>query len=396
MATVEDKIQRIIKTLESNTSLKNLVPGTTMHSLVEASAFENMKVETAKELMEVRQSIVLAGGSDLDHIGEKIFGIQRRESISPVISKDMKLLKFYVSSGTFGSINNGEDILVKTGTVIEGAIPDGYLKFATRADTILPRGASEQFISAELIAGPYEVIPANSLVAHSVRNYAGIANNSLKVTNVETVATGMPPEGDDNYRYRISTALKNFVKTNYFGIHEAVTALPGISDVAIYPADNGGGTFTVYVKSINPSASAKLLDDVKKVIYQNVPPWVNFSIIGPSYVGVKLAITATVKNLDSIPNQDNIRQQIVNEVSSYINNIKYASYDIKAVENIVIGSNPSIYSATLTSATIYRGETFRAAKAIDLEDSASRLISLGGNEELIIEPIRNAVLVSLQ
>lgn len=392
MATVEDKIQRILSRLETNTSLKNLVPGTTMHSLVEATAFENMKVENAQELLDMRNSISLAVGRDLDEIGEKVFGIQRRESIAPTISSNMKLLKFYVSSGTFGTINSGNGIVVQAGTVLEGAIPGGYIKFATKDEITLPYDAAELYISAILISGPYDIIPAGSIAKHDVKTYTDVANGTLLVTNIGVVATGMPAESDDNYRYRITTALKSFAKSNYFGVHEAITALPGISDVSIYSANAGGGTFTVFVKSISPIATQQLLDDVKKVIYQCVPPWASFTVIGPAYIGLKVDILVTVTNLSSISNQNQLKQQIISTVSSFINNVPSRGFDISEIENIVIASNPNITNASLVTASIYRGETFRESTPVDLTDATSRYISISGSDKLISE----LVTVSLQ
>ena len=395
MATIDDKIQRIIARLEANTSLKNMVPASTMYSLVEASAMENMKVESTQELLDMQRSISRAVGSDLDNIGSSIFGVSRRDSIAPTVTAGMKLIKFYVMSGTFGSINNGQDISVQGGTIVEGATTSGYLKFAISPAITLPASASEFYVDADLISGPYDIIPANSLIKHDCTTYAGLANSSLLVTNPNVIATGMPQESDDNYRYRISTALQSFVKSNYFGIHDLVTGIPGVSDISIFSADNGGGTFTVYVKSISPVMSSQLLSDVQTAIYQNVPPWVNFIVTGPSYVGLKINITVTTSNLSQIGSQDIFKQQIINAISSYVNNIQTSSFDVQDIQGVVIASNPNITNAVLSAVTVYKGETFRASMSIDLTDSVSRYITIAANEEVVIEPIASAITVSL-
>lgn len=392
MATVEDKIQRIVSRLETNTSLKNLVPGTTMHSLVESSALENMKVENAQELIDMRNSISLAIGSDLDAIGEKVFGVKRRESIAPTISANMKILKFYVASGTFGAINSTKSIVVQAGTILEGATPAGYIRFATEEEITLPYDKSEYFINATLISGPYDIIPASCIIQNDVKTYTDVANKSLLVTNTSVIATGMPSESDDNYRYRITTALPSFVKSNYFGVHETITALPGISDISVNSANGGGGTFSVFVRSISPIADSTLLSDVQKVVYQCVPPWANYNIAGPSYIGLKVSLQVTVTSLSSIANQNQLIQQIITTVSSFINNVPSRAFDIKEIENIVIASNTNITNASLVTATIFRGETFREATIVDLTNVNSRYISISTSDKLVSE----LVTVSLQ
>lgn len=397
MATIEDKIQRIINRLELNTSLKSLVPGTTMFSLVEGASYENMKIESAQEVQYLQSSIVTAVGRDLDEIGRRVFGISRRSSIPPTVTSDMKILKLYVNSGSFGGINDGKDIIVQAGTVFEGAIQSGMIKFATKEQITLKKELSEMFISAELILGPHDVIPAGAITTHDITNYTDTFNNSLKVTNISTIATGRPEESDDNYRYRISTALQSFVKTNYFGIHDELTATPGISDVDIASANNGGGTFSVYVKSISPIASAKILDDTKRKIFQNIPPWANVTVTAPFYIGLKVAINVSVYGSSgTLSEQDILKKAISSTVSTFINNVQSRAFSIFEIEDAIVSSNEKIKNATITSASIFKGDTFREETVLDLNNALETYIYLANQEKLVVEPVTNAITVSLQ
>jgi hypothetical protein len=356
-----------------------------------------MKIEAAQDNQEFKNSIANATGVDLDFIGDTFFGIKRRKSVPPVVTSTSKVLKLY-TAGTFGGINSGQSIQIPAGQLIcEGAAQNGYWKFVNTTDITLLAGDKEKFIDASLILGPYDIIPSDSILTHNFADYTDAANNTLKITNIVAVATGRPEETDTNYRYRINNALKSFVKTNYFGLHEATTDIPGVSDVKLFNASNGGGTFTIYAQSVIPSTSPQLLSDIEMMAVQNIPPWVSYNILGPNYIGLRATLAVTILNVGAIQNKSEVEKQISNAISSYINNVPSRSFYIQELANVAKTANPNVTAATVVSASIFTGQDeFRKVRPLNMADELDQYIYINSNEKLIVEPITGSIIVSLQ
>jgi hypothetical protein len=394
MAYIDERLFNIIDRVQSNTELANIVPGTNIFSILEANGYEFSKIENAFNAQVSRNNLLTASGSDLDAIAYNIFGIKRMGAIVPTVSAETKLIKLYTSS-SFGSINSGQDIVIAPGDIVmEGATAQGFWKFSNYETITLKSSDKEMFVAVRLILGPANIIPANTIIIHNFRGYSDSANGTLLVTNVAVIATGRPAETDENFRFRVSKALAAFTKTNFYGVHGAVTELPGVANARIGNASNGGGTTSIYIESISPQASTDLISKATSVLSETLPPWVNYSVSGPNYIGVTLVGTGSLFSQND--NTFSNKQSIIYDISSYINNFGVGAFDVLGLEDYILSRNRTLRSFTITSASIITGENdLRKYTTLDLTDDLTRIKFISYDEKLLVEPVTDAILIGL-
>lgn len=394
MATYQDKLLRIIQKITERTGLINIVPGTKAYDIAQAVASELMEIEKKIEDDNKKNSIAFAEGEDLNKIGEEFFGVTRRRSVSLPISDSMGAIKFYVRSGTFGNINNGENILVPEGTIIESTINGVLVKLRTTYDTILENNISEKYFSAELISGSIDSIPSNSLTKHNFINYANNLSNLLLVTNPISITVFTPEESDNNYRYRIKEAQKAFVKTNIAGIHDLVTGYPGVSYAIIDPSSNGGGTFSVYIQGTTPITTDELIQDIEILLSENIGPWIQYDVVKPNYLGLQMEIKIITKDPTKYNSDEGFIENIKEIISIYVNNFFgkeiYLLEILKEIENL----SDDILDVEFVSLKLYNG-IGRTRSYTELETENPK-IYLSDIEKLIIEPISNPITVQVE
>lgn len=398
MATFQDKVNRIVQSLTQRTGLINIVPGSIAHQISEAVAYEQMQIESIVENDAVANSILSATGNALDAIGAKFLGIERRRETKTFVTSDMKLLKFYVKQGTFGDINSGLNILIPIGTTIEGSIDGIFIRMRVTEQYTLLASDYEKFISVEQIQGPVESIPSGVLNKHYFTDYSQSQVGSLLVINPNIIATGSPKESDENYRYRISNGLRAFAKTNTFGIFDSVTSVPGVSYAIVDPFHNGGGTFAVYVQATSPITPDSLLDTVKEVCSQNIGPWVTYEIIKPSYIGLELDITLTMRNPLTYLGNTGFLFTVQDRISSYINNFIGDTFYLLDITKIVEDSHEDILEAKFNIVNRYVGllDKFRVFESVNLIDNYNPTIGISNTEKLVVEPIVNPITLRIE
>lgn len=396
MATYQEKLDRITNTLVSRTGLTNIVPGSIAGQLGQSIAFEQMNLENELETDSIKNSLLLAKGRDLDKIGSDFFGTRRRPQIRTSITGSMKLLKFYVATGTFGSINSNNDMLVPQGTIIEGKLDLILVRFRLTKDTILPAAANEVFISAELIQGPNNPLPSRTLNKHYFSAYSKSLNNLLLVTNTSVVATGRPEETDENFRYRLVKSFSAFTKTNTDGISEVVNSVPGVSFSHIDQSSNGGGTFAIYVQGMSPVTSDEVLMDVEFALNGQLGPWVNYNVAKMNYIGLVMSLNVITSNPSYYVANAAFIANIQDIVSSYINNFFGTECEINLLLTEIRNSNRDITAITFNSVDVFSGiNVNRASYRINFAGEPAPVISLSPIEKIIIEPIQNSILVQV-
>jgi hypothetical protein len=271
------------------------------------------------------------------------------------------------------------------------------IRFAVSEQTLLLKGNQEQFISAELIQGPADVIPVGTINTHYFSNYAQSAVNSLKVINSNIVATGRTEESDDNYRFRFINGLRSFPKTTTAGIFDVLTDNPEISYIIIDPSHNGGGTFAVYVQSVYPMTPDSLISSVYDVAGLFIPPWVNYSILKPNYIGLEMDITLTMSNPDSYISNNGFMDLVKNEISTYVNNFIGDTFYLYNITKNVANISSDVLRAEFNSINIYKGlDNFRYATAVDLTTANDPTITFSNIEKLVIEPLVSSIVIRIQ
>lgn len=397
MADYQDKLSRAIKILSDRTSLANIVPGTISHQIAESIAFESYIAETKIEEDSKKKSISDATGIDLTIIGD-FFGVERLPSMPAYISESMRTLKFYVSGNrTFGEINNGSDIIIPEGTLISAPNTKTSFVFKLDNDYVLLSNTTEQYVGATLIQGINEPIPSRALTEHDFTNYYDYINGSLLVTNLSTIASGREEESDDNYRYRLKNALRAFNQSTNDGVYEVARSVPGVSNIYIDQASNGGGSFSVYVQGITPITGDEIVNNVKTALMQEcVSPWVNISVTKPNYIGLQLSFIITLNDPSELTSYIPLTSKITNEVSYYINNFYDYTLYLNDITKLIINMDVRITDVEFSLIRVYRGtENYRVYEDIDLSTVNPR-IEILPIEKIIVEPISNSINITVQ
>jgi len=399
MATYRDKLERILQSMQERTGMTNLLPGSKAYQLAESYAYEQMLQEAKQEDWTSSNSISEAKGEKLDAISKGFFKIPRLEAVRSYASSSMKALKFYTDDGyTFGSINTDEssnvtmqqDIIINEGTTISG-IRDGLIyKFRVIEDTVLEKSSKEAYVNAELIQGASDNIPANILKIHNFTNYSQSVNGLLKVTNPVPVNSGRPRELDENYRFRLANSMRAFPKTTSVAIHQQVTSMPGVSDVYIETAANGGGTFTVYVQGTTPITSNDLIEDVNLSLSQVINPWqVTYTVTKPRYLGISASLNLVFKDGFNLA----ASEIAVNSIINYLNNFNGQVFYVNSILSIAQGVHSDILDVSFNYVRLHVGsEDIRSYEEFNLTEDPNPTIVLEVKEKLISEPITSAII----
>jgi uncharacterized phage protein gp47/JayE len=280
-----------------------------------------------------------ATGDNLDFLGE-IYDFPRLDAVTAASSLSDYNFNFYVLSGTFGQINNGNDIVVPAGTTISTNDPGGPV-YTLDAAVTLPAGSSSVPFSATSVQdGAAGNAPAGNFTNCSFQGYTDFRFGSLLVTNNYSITAGRDAELDDDYRYRLSLKMQSTGGAAWSDIRLNLLTVPGIQDVQPAPQV---GTYTVYIYAVSQVTSPSLLQACQTVLnsetaYPNVG-----TAIAPDLVGISLATTLTfVKSATSAEKQAAISASVT-AVSNYINNLPIgATFVINEAASLILNADPNI------------------------------------------------------
>lgn len=190
-----------------------------------------------------------AVGGQLDQIGQDM-GLPRYAETFAFSQRRDQNLAFYVSGGTFGSLNGGSDIVVPAGADIFSNENENDLGsriiYKTTTDVTLYADRSVAYIDVRAVAsGNKANIGGGMLVNHNFTNYS--AGTGLLVINFFSVLNGRPEENDRNYKFRLSRRYDTLVSSNDTKLHLTSLRVPGVLDTKIIQGYYGVGTVGVVV-----------------------------------------------------------------------------------------------------------------------------------------------------
>ena len=297
-------------------------------STLEANAFSNLS----------QALLPYAKGSNLDFIGA-IYGVTRIPASNSSTSGLDGTFTFYVQSGTFGSINNGNDITIPAGTLVysSGANPVAY---SITFQTTLPAAANSQSFSAiSVLTGSGGNAPANSITSTNFINYAQASYGTLLVTNNFGIVSGRDAESDQSYAYRIQLALQTVGGSSETDLTVQLLTVPGVSNITF---EEFPGTFNVYVYTTSTSPSAYVIQLVQSMLNTLTAFPITGTAIAPDLVGISLVTTLT---LISAPTeaQSTIISNAIAAATNYINNIGVGgTIVINEISSIIMSSDTNI------------------------------------------------------
>lgn len=266
----------------------------------------------------VSQSLLpYATGSNLDLIGA-IFGVTRLPQSNSIIVADDNNFEFYVRTGTFGTINGGNDIIVPAGVILSSSSPNGPT-FTITTTVTLPTAASSAFVAAtSTVPGSAGNIAGGVIDQSNFTNYAQSQYGTLLVTNNYGVVGGQDAESDGAYQYRINLKITSRAGANQAALQFAILQIPGVQNVVFEPK---AGTFTVYVYGIAPQVPNSLLQLVQAAISDTAAFPLTGLAVAPNLIGISLETTVTFIAGVSAADQASILQSAVAAAQNYINNL---------------------------------------------------------------------------
>jgi hypothetical protein len=268
-------INESLERLDRDTNINQMAPGGKARFFLSTTAREQAKQQRLFDENLLQPYIHYAEGRFLDFFGDML-NVPRLEAAHAIAEDDN--LMFYVDSGTFGDINNGAAISIPAGTSVSTESFSGEIVTPGIAEqpvvsysTLVPvtGEADTSFVYAPVrsaLEGIDSSVPRNVLNVHGFNSYTLSDTQRLKCTNRYAIDNGVDREEDESYRYRLSNVFRSRTMAVMASIRLAALAIPGVADVYLVNAEQGPGTFALYIKGITPTVSPDLIREVTQSV----------------------------------------------------------------------------------------------------------------------------------
>ncbi len=318
----EEKIfGEVMLDIVNNTNLRRASPGSKTRAIAKALSKKMGQMYRKFDVNIALPFLDGAEGKYLDFLGD-MMGVTRLGEKPAKVSLAERSVKFYVDTGTFGTINGGESILITAGTVISTAAAGAGLAYTVPYNVILPAGSSSAFVAAQSSRpGTSQNVGAKQLVFHTFSDYSDTINNTLKVTNDAEILTGQSVETDTNYKFRIANKVISSEQANLTALRIAALSVPGVADLVMIPFHRGIGSIDILIKATTPNASSGLIAAVQESVDRVASQGIIVSIRKPRETGMALTTTLTFRKVLSANEQQAIITSVTNNLTDYINNL---------------------------------------------------------------------------
>jgi hypothetical protein len=315
--TSSNTYQSLILSALATSGITQLSPGGKARAFADIVGNVLGIVETDTFSMISQSLLPFATGSSLDLIGD-IFGVARIGQQDSVVIPDDNNFEFFVRVGTFGAINNGNDIVVPAGVIISSSAPGGPAFVLSQAVTLSAGASSAFFAATSLTSGSAGNIASGVIDQTNFTNYAQSQFGTLLITNNFGVVGGRDLESDDDYRFRINLKITSRAGANEAALQFAILQIPGVQNIVFEPK---AGTFIAFVYGISPQVPPGLLQLVQTAINNTAAFPLTGLAIAPNLVGFSLETSVTFVAGVSSGDQAVIIQNAVSAAQSYINNL---------------------------------------------------------------------------
>ena len=268
------KLKELRQNIQTDTNISNFQSDSKMNAIISPLADEISQAYSATRAAFDANSVNYATGRDLDAIARRM-GVERRSATFAYASEQTRIVAFYPSSGTFGSINGGADINLSGVTIrtnqIEGGGVVGIQYKVT--DKVLPAASSLAYVEVTaLYSGAASNVGKGSLIGHDFTNYTGAGNNSLKVINFQPILNGSNLETDDLLKYRLSRLHASRMQIADDRIFLRSIRAPGVVDVRVADSYYGIGTVGVFVLGAENQSTSDMVLQVQQQLNPIVAP----------------------------------------------------------------------------------------------------------------------------
>lgn len=291
---IADSIQRLVQ----STNINQMSPGGKARFFLSTVAKEHAQLNQQFNDNLLVPYIRYSPGKYLDLFGDML-GLPRYEATHAV--SDRTNFMFYVNSGKFGDINGGSGFSIPSGTIVStiqfagdiitpGLEEQPSVSYATIESIYCDPNSAYAYVTVKAsIEGDESSVPRNTLRQHNFSGYTESAKNTLLCTNRFAIDNGSNRETDDSYRYRLANIFKAKNQATEASIRLAALSVPGVSDVYPVNAEQGPGSFGLYIESTTSTVSSALVssvaDTVQRVTSFGIRPFVSAPIsLGVEFV----------------------------------------------------------------------------------------------------------------
>lgn len=319
--TEQEILTQCLEDLSLNTNLSRLSAGGKARAILSTTSKRFGEAYQIFDINLAKAYLSTATGKFLDLFGD-LFALPRLQSETAKVNATLKCAKFYVETGTFGDINNNNDISITMGEIISTRYNNSGILYKLSESVNLLASANSQFVSIEAVnPGISSNVGNNALTFHTFVDYADQLNKTLKVTNVFAVVNGQNLEDDENYRYRLSQRVLEAEAANETAIRLAVLSTPGVADVTLIKYYRGIGTYGVIIKSTLPVVSDTLIDEATLKI--NVVQGLGNLAFPrkPKETGVSFKLIVYHNVVLTDDEIELIDSQMIDQITNYVNNL---------------------------------------------------------------------------
>jgi uncharacterized phage protein gp47/JayE len=319
--TRTEMVAESLQALVDDGKLTNVTAGSTVRLILESMtthlgvAYSTMQLNMAMSILST------ANGYFLDLIGESLFGIVRSTAVAASTTIDDPIVKFYTSDGS-PLVSHLVGTSIPAGTRIYSA--NDTLTYTVTHDVAVGSAQVEAYVPVHAAsAGEGYNVGTGVLVKHS------LPDTTLKVTNIASIDNGLSDEEDDNYKFRISRALKTYSRANATAVRLAAVSVPGVADVILTSTASGVGTFDMLVLPIGNRVGSETLRAVQSAVNFVKAVGILSSVREPDYVPIELVIRVKFQPGTSEARQFDAKEKVVNAVLGYIGEIPMAGTFVK-------------------------------------------------------------------
>lgn len=305
-----------ISYLSRNTDITYFGEGSTARALIESVCLEISRLQDYVSSISDNSFLSTASGIYLDLFGEML-GVERKSSAEAFSTVQDGSVRFYVQSGTLGSIlphpSDPKKGLISRGTRVSTLT--GSVEYTVTDDTEFPRNAKSAYVPVRAYTkGAESNVGVNQLVAHSL-------DSSIKVTNDVAITTGSDTESDVEYRYRLSKAMTTKFSANSTSIQVAASTQPGIATSKVFQYARGAGTFDVLLIPRGNKLTDVTRASTERIINSIAAYGISSKVREPEYKPFKISIQLRFRDNTSVGTKANAKQAVESALLAYMGQI---------------------------------------------------------------------------
>ncbi len=328
--TEEEIINNSLQTLSTQTNITQMAPASKTRFLLSTFAKEQGSQHQIFDENLMQIFIKYADSRFLGFLGDML-NLPRREASHAYATDDNFM--WYVNSGTFGDINNGNDFTILAGEVVsttpfeEAVVTPGLetqpvIEYVTTEDAICAADQSFVYCSVKAsVEGQNSDLPRSVLNKHEVTNYLLSTNNLLQCTNRYAISTGDNRESDDSYRYRLANIFRARNLAIKAAIRLAAFSVAGVADIKEVACEQGCGSYSIYVKSLTPTTSPALLAEVSTVVSAVSSFGIRPFILAPEPIGLEFVAATSWSPRATAAQKTLGYAKIRDSLENYLNNL---------------------------------------------------------------------------